>query len=81
MDRGGGGLLGGQGGKKAAEVLKVRAFLEFEMKVLLGEVEMSEPVLVHEFDDSTDFLEVHGYEDWELGGERRPEKLPVGWKG
>jgi hypothetical protein len=29
------------------------------MKVLLGEVEMSEPVLVHEFDDSADFLEVH----------------------
>lgn len=41
---------------------------------------MSEPVLVHEFDDSADFLEVHGGKDWEFSGERQPEKPPVGWK-
>jgi hypothetical protein len=30
------------------------------MKVFLGEIEKSEPVLIHEFDDAADFLEVHG---------------------
>jgi hypothetical protein len=29
------------------------------VKVLFGEVEVGEPVLIHEFDDSTDFLEFH----------------------
>jgi hypothetical protein len=29
------------------------------VKVLLGEVKVSEAVLIHEFDDATDFLEVH----------------------
>ena len=51
---------GGQAGKQATQVIEIRALLEFQMKVLLGEVEMSEAMLVHEFDDSTDFLEVHG---------------------
>jgi hypothetical protein len=30
------------------------------VKVFLGEVEKSEPVLIHEFDNSTDILDVHG---------------------
>ena len=56
------GRAGGHGGEQAAEVVEVRAFFELEVKVLLGEVEVGEPVLVHEFDDSTDFLEFHGVE-------------------
>ncbi len=56
VNRGG----GGQAGKQAAEIIEIRALLEFQMKVLLGEVEMSEAMLVHEFDNSTDFLEFHG---------------------
>ena len=39
---------------------RIGAFFQLEVKVLLGEVEESEPVLIHEFDDATDFLEVHG---------------------
>jgi hypothetical protein len=50
--------------EQAAEIVQVRTFLKLEVKVLFGEVEVGEPVLIHEFDDSTDFLEVHGKESW-----------------
>ena len=52
-------LRGGKGGKEAAEVVEVGAFFQLEVEVLLGEIEMSEAVLIHEFDDATDFLEFH----------------------
>jgi hypothetical protein len=50
------------GCEEAAEVIEIRAFLELEVKVLLGEVEVSEAMLIHEFDDAADFLEFHGAE-------------------
>jgi hypothetical protein len=53
-------LRGRQGGEQAAEVVEVRAFFEFEVKVPFGEVEVGEPVLIHELDDAADFLEFHG---------------------
>ena len=63
-------LPGGKSGKQAAQVIEVGPLFELEVKVLFGEVEMGEPVLVHEFDDSADFLEVHDEKGWELDGER-----------
>lgn len=48
-----------ESGKQTFEIVEIRAFFQFQMKVLLGEVEVGEPVLIHEFDDSTDFLEFH----------------------
>lgn len=56
----GGSRSGGDGGEQAAQVVEVGTFFQFQVEILLGEVEMGEPVLVHEFDDSTDFLEFHG---------------------
>ena len=61
MGRSGGGE-GGEGGKDSTQVVEVRALLELEVEVAFGEVEMGEPVLIHELDDSTDFLEFHGKE-------------------
>ena len=52
-------MCGRKSGKEAAEVIEVSPLFELEVKVLLGEVEVGEPVLIHEFDDAADFLEVH----------------------
>lgn len=46
-------------GREAPEGICIHSLLEHELEVFLGEVEMGEPVLIHEFDDVTDFLEVH----------------------
>ncbi len=53
-------LRGGKSGKQAAEIIEVGTLLQLEVEVLLGEVEMSEAVLIHKLDDATDFLEFHG---------------------
>jgi hypothetical protein len=58
---------GRQAGKEAPEVIEVSAFFQFELKVLFREVELREAVLVHEFDDSTDFLEFHGKKRFGVG--------------
>jgi hypothetical protein len=50
---------GRKAGEKTSEIIKVRAFFQFEVKVLFGEVEVGQPVLIHEFDDSADFLKFH----------------------
>ncbi len=61
-----GGKIGacGCGGRKRgherAKVIEVSTFFQFQVKVLLGEVEVGEPVLIHKFDNSANFLEVHG---------------------
>ena len=52
-------LRGWQSGEQAAKIIKVGTLFQFEMKVLFGEIEVSEAVLIHEFDDATDFLEFH----------------------
>jgi len=57
---GGGSRSGRQAGEQATKIIKIRAFLELEVEVLLGEIKEGEPVLVHEFDNAADFLEVHG---------------------
>jgi hypothetical protein len=71
-NRGGGrvsrGVAGGKGREQTAEIVKVGTFFQLEVKVLLGEVEMGEPVLIHEFDDAADFLEFHDEKGWELVG-------------
>lgn len=62
--RSGGGRSGGggrwQAGEKTAELIHVSTFFQLEVKILLGEIEERESVLIHEFYDATDFLEVHG---------------------
>jgi hypothetical protein len=63
----GGRATGGECGHEAAEIVKIRAFFQFQVKVLFGEVEVGEPVLIHEFDDSTDFLEFHGEKELVVG--------------
>jgi hypothetical protein len=64
-------MRGRQGGEQAAEVVEVGAFFQLEVKVLLGEVEVGEPVLIHEFDDAADFLEVHGERRFGVGMDER----------
>ena len=74
---GSGGGSGGQAGEQAAEVIDVGAFFQLEVKVLLGEIEKSETVLVHELDDSTDFLECPRWKNgWEFGWDKgsRPRR-------
>ena len=61
------------GGKQATEIIEIRALFKLEVKVFFGEVEMSESVLIHEFDNSTDFLEVHDEKELVLGGWGRPD--------
>ena len=51
--RGGGG---GHAGQQGAQIVEIRPFLEFEVEVFFGEIEMGETMFVHELDDFTDFL-------------------------
>jgi hypothetical protein len=64
-------LRGRERGEQAAEIIEVRAFLEFEVKVPFGEVEVGEPVLIHEFDDAADFLEFHDERRFGVGMDER----------
>jgi alpha-D-ribose 1-methylphosphonate 5-triphosphate synthase subunit PhnI len=69
-------LRGGEGGEQAAEVVEVAAFFELEVKVPFGEVEVGEPVLIHELDDAADFLEFHSGRRLGVGmNERRSDGI------
>lgn len=59
-DLGGGSRCRGwQAGEEATKIVQIRAFFQLQVKVLLGEIEVGEAVLIHEFDDFADFLEFH----------------------
>lgn len=60
-------MCSGKGGEEAAEIIQVSAFFQLEVEVPFGQVEVGEPVLIHEFDDSTDFLEFHVIRRFEFG--------------
>ena len=61
-----------QAPSRPRSALEVGALLELQVEVLLLEMEVGQPMLVHELDDLADFLEVHGH------GKRLAEVLPPG---
>ena len=51
---------GWQRGKNRPELFGIGTLFQGQVEVLFGQVEHGQTMLVHQFDDFTDFLEVHG---------------------
>lgn len=60
-------------GKQSAQLIDIAAFLELELEVLLGEIELGKTMLVHELDDAADFLEVHDEKELMMGEREWPD--------